>query len=179
MAIVRKAEIKDAKGIHDVHMRSICEQCSLDHSLEEIAVWGARPFNEKERINAIQNHHVWVVEEDSEILGFGHLMFSQREGKTYAHILGLYLTPEVSGIGIGGAIMRLMIAVAESANVQSIRLDSTLTARQFYRRVGFEEQSDVSTIEISGQPVRCVPMLMNLRPELVRQYSFTEEGLSL
>lgn len=162
MAIVRRAEVKDARGIHNAHMRSICEQCSLDHSLEEIAVWGTRPFNEQERINAIQNHNVWVVEEDQEILGYGHLMFSRKENKTFAHVMGLYLTPEVSGIGIGGSIIRLMIAVAEAANAESIRLDSTITARMFYRRIGFEEQSDISSITIAGQPIRCIPMQMDL-----------------
>lgn len=72
MAIIRRARLEDARGIHEAHMRSIQQICSKDHSPEEIRAWGGRPFQEVMRRYAISNHHVWVIEENEAICGYGH-----------------------------------------------------------------------------------------------------------
>lgn len=73
MRKVRRARPEDARGIHEAHMRSIREVCSQDHTEEEIRGWGFRPYREDQRINAIVNQHVWVVENSGKIEGYGHL----------------------------------------------------------------------------------------------------------
>ena len=78
MASVRRAKSEDAPGIHDAHMRSIREVWSKDHSEDEIRGWGNRPYREDQRLNAIKNQFVWVVDNNGKIEGYGHLEFIQR-----------------------------------------------------------------------------------------------------
>ncbi len=157
---IRKAKPEDAQGIHEAHMRSIREVCSKDHSSEEIQGWGNRPFREQDRINAINNHWVWVIDISGKIEGFGHFSLITKDENLYGHIMGLYLAPEALGKGYGVKIVQMMIAEAKEKNVKEINLESTLTALRFYQKMGFKKSGDQGTIELGGSKVRYIPMKM-------------------
>lgn len=160
MQVVRRAKLEDALGIHEAHMRSIREVCSQDHSPEEIRGWGNRPYLEDQRLNAIKNHCVWVVENSGKIEGYGHLVVNSEIAR--GHVMGLYLVPEANGKGLGGAIVREMVAEAKRLGVFEIGLESTLTAHGFYRKIGFADSGPQATIEIAGAKVRYIPMRLVL-----------------
>ncbi len=46
--------------------------------------------------------------------------------------------------------------------VKEITLEATLTAHAFYQKVGFEDSGDQTSVEISGQKIRCYPMKMRI-----------------
>jgi dipeptidase E len=158
ITIVRRAAVQDAEGIHRAHMKSIQEICSKDHTPEEIQGWGNRPYREDQRVAAIQNDFVWVVEDQSSIEGYGHLKISEKEGLKHAHIYGLYLTPKVTGRSFGKAIFEMMMDEVAEAGVNQVTLESTLTAQEFYRKMGFVNDGPEVRVEINGSPVRCYPM---------------------
>lgn len=143
-------------------MRSIQEICSKDHTPEEIRAWGHRPYSESQRINAIQNDHVWVVDDHGSIEGYGHLTIFEKDGVQQAYVMGLYLTSKVAGQSLGRKIMDLMMLKMKEAKVQKVILKSTLTARLFYRKLGFTETGPEKTVEIGGTPIRCYPKEMSL-----------------
>jgi uncharacterized cupin superfamily protein/ribosomal protein S18 acetylase RimI-like enzyme len=159
---VRKAMPKDAEAIHRAHMKSIQEICSKDHSSQEIQAWGHRPYREDQRVGSIKNDLVWVVEENGSIEGYGHLKIFEKDGLKRGHILGLYLTPNVVGKSLGKAIVDLMMEELKSAKVKQVSLEATITAQNFYRKVGFADDGPEMTVEISGTPIRCYPMKMEL-----------------
>ncbi|MBS1958916.1 MAG: GNAT family N-acetyltransferase [Bdellovibrionales bacterium] len=74
--VIRRARVEDARAIHEVHMRSIREVCSKDHTLAEIQAWGGREFDEAQRIDAIKNDYVWVVEREE---AFNHEDYPESE----------------------------------------------------------------------------------------------------
>lgn len=162
VTLVRRAAIQDAEAIHKAHMRSIQEICSKDHSPEEIQAWGHRPYREDQRIDAIKNDFVWVVEDHGTIEGYGHMKIVEKEGAKQAHLFGLYLTPKVAHQSFGKTIMDLMMKEIKAAKVTHITLESTLTARPFYRKVGFVESGPETTVEIRNTPIRCYPMKMDI-----------------
>jgi len=162
--MIRKAKIEDAEAIHDAHMLSIQSICSKDHSIEEINAWGMRPFNEIQRTSAIQNQNVWVVELDNKIEGYGHLRVYEKDGQKLAHIMGLYLTQKALGQGYGKQIFLLMLTEAKFQKVETINLESTLTAHTFYKKMGFIDSAPQMTVELGGAAIRCIPMKMDLRP---------------
>ncbi|MGZ3745390.1 MAG: GNAT family N-acetyltransferase [Pseudobdellovibrionaceae bacterium] len=162
MAYVRRARPEDAHGIHVAHMHSIQQICSQDHSEEEVRAWGNRPFREEQRLHAINNHLVWVIEQNNTIHGYGHLVIEERDGKKVGHVWGLYLTPEVKGQGLGHQIIELMLEEARHSDLDSIILESTITAYQFYKRIGFEDTGPQMKVEIAGVGVRCFPMELRL-----------------
>lgn len=162
MQTIRRAQPEDALGIHEAHMRSIREVCSKDHSQQEIQGWGNRPYREDQRVNAIMNQFVWVVDNSSKIEGYGHLSITSENGRTRAHVMGLYLVPEANGKGFGVTIAKEMITEARKQNAFEINLESTLTAHSFYKKIGFKDSGELATIELGGSKIRYIPMKMNL-----------------
>lgn len=160
--LVRRASIQDAQAIHRAHMTSIQELCSKDHTSHEIQAWGHRPYIEEQRLRAILHDLVWVVEDNGLIEGFGHLRISEKDGVKLGHILGLYLTPKVVGKSLGKAIFDLMVEEMTLAKVTRVSLEATITARGFYRKIGFSEKGPETSVDISGTPIRCYPMTMDL-----------------
>lgn len=160
--LVRRAAIQDSYALHQAHMKSIQEICSKDHSSQEIQAWGHRPYREDQRINSIKDDLVWVVEDKGSIEGYGHLKIFEKDGLKRGHIFGLYLTPKVVGRSLGKAIVDLMIEEMKSVNVKIVSLESSITARNFYRKAGFVDAGPETTVEIGGTPIRCYPMTMEL-----------------
>ncbi|HEX7675845.1 MAG TPA: GNAT family N-acetyltransferase [Bdellovibrio sp.] len=162
MPTVRRAKPEDALGIHEAHMRSIREVCSKDHSPEEIKGWGNRPYREDQRVNAIKNQFVWVVDNSGKIEGYGHLSIISDNGRIRAHVMGLYLVPEANGKGFGAAVAKEMLAEARRQNAFEINLESTLTAHSFYEKMGFVDSGELATIELGGSKIRYIPMKLML-----------------
>ena len=161
--ILRRANIEDAQGIHNAHMKSIQQICSKDHSFEEIKAWGSRPYDEAQRVHAIKNDLVFVVEHTEDIEGYFHLRIFERDGIKCATISGLYLTPKAVGQSMGKAFVKIMMEEVYSANIKIVTLESTITAHNFYRKVGFIDDGPESTVKINGTPVRCYPMRWELK----------------
>ena len=160
--LIRRASLQDAEAIHVAHMKSIQDICSKDHTPEEIQAWGHRPYKEDQRKGSIKNDSVWVVEDHGNIQGYGHFKAFEKDGIQIGHIYGLYLTPIVLGKKLGRSIVELMINEAKAVKAREITLEATLTAHDFYLKMGFEDNGPQMTVEISGHKIRCHPMKMNL-----------------
>lgn len=161
-AIIRKAQKKDAEGIHAAHMKSIREVCVKDHGTEEIKGWGFRKYDEKHRLETIGRDPMWVVESDGSIEGYAHLRLYEEEGEKRAHMWALYLTPKVIGKGLGFKLANLMLEQARLFGADKITLQSTLTGHEFYKKIGFKDVGPIQLEEINGYPVRSYPMEMDL-----------------
>lgn len=160
--MVRNARLEDALGIHNAHMHSIQTLCAKDYAPEQIEAWGGRPFVEAQRVAAIQNHDVWVVELEGKIEGYGHLRIYDHEGVMMGHIMALYLTPKVVGKNLGREICDLMVEEARRRNVKRINLESTLTSHGFYEKMGFCDGGDLIQVTLAGTCLACHPMYMDL-----------------
>ena len=133
-----------------------------NHSAEEIKGWGHRPYREETRVFAIRHDFVWVVEKDQNIEGYAHFRVEDKPGVKKASVFGFYLTAAVAGHGIGKKIFAEMLAEMKNQQIRFIELESTLTARNFYHRLGFADTGPETKTEINGSLVRCFPMKMEL-----------------
>lgn len=159
---IRRALEFDAEEIHEAHMHSIRSVCSRDHSPREISAWAGRALNTARWIYSIQNEDVWVVDIESKVEGFAHLRIQERESVLQAHVDGLYLTPRALGQGFGRELTAMMIERAREAKVESILLESTLTAHDFYLKMGFQDAGPLTHVQIGGEAIRCYPMFLAL-----------------
>lgn len=159
--LIRVARPGDEQAIHDAHMRSIREICAKDHGEEEVRGWGNRPLGERWTV-PIREGYVWVVEYEGKVHGHGYISINDKEGRVSAYIGGLYLTPEVLHQGLGAELTRLMLVKARELRAKSVTLHSTITAHEFYRRMGFLDSGPMEVEEVGGYPVRCFPMLIRL-----------------
>ena len=150
---IRLAVPGEEAAIHEAHMRSIREICVKKHGAEEVKGWGHRELGTR-WVNDVKANNVWVVEIACKIEGVGN--FVLREGHAYLQVL--YLTPVASGRGIGDELMKILLQKMRDSGVPLIRLNSTLTAFNFYQRHGFKRTGPDQQDMIAGHPVTSIPM---------------------
>jgi GNAT superfamily N-acetyltransferase len=161
---IREARPGDESAIHKAHMRSIREICVKDHGQDEVRGWGNRPMGDR-WTNAIKEGYVWVVEKDGNIYGHAYIRIFRENNEEKAHIHGLYLTPEVLHQGFGFQLAGMMLEKARSAGAKRVTVESSITAYNFYRRIGFNDRSPMKIYEIGGSFVRGFPMTFDLCPQ--------------
>jgi GNAT superfamily N-acetyltransferase len=154
--IIRRARAEDAEAIHRAHMRSIQQVCRNEYTPEQIGAWGGRPYVAEHRLKAIREDSVWVVEFLGEIAGFGQMMRTESPG--VGEVMALYLTPEALGKGAGKRILFLMEERARELGWAELKLGASLTAREFYRRQGYELDGDPRELAIGGVGIPYIPM---------------------
>lgn len=158
---IRKARPGDEAEIHEAHMRSIREICVKDHGEDEIKGWGNRELGDR-WVEAIKNDFVKVIEFNSKVHGVAYFKVVESETGPFGYIHALYFTPEVTGKGFARELMDEMIEEAKRLELDNIKLGSSITAYNFYKRFGFVPDGDKQMASIGGHPVTCFPMILHL-----------------
>jgi GNAT superfamily N-acetyltransferase len=158
-SFIREAKLGDEQAIHEAHMRSIREICVKDHGEDEIRGWGNRTLDNR-WTNPIKDGYVWVVENGGNIFGHAYIRIFQENIETKAHIHGLYLIPEVLHQGFGFQLAKMILEKARNAGAKSVTLESSITAYNFYKRLGFTDSGPMKFYEIGGSSVRGFPMIL-------------------
>lgn len=152
---IRPAKHEDAEDIIKVHVTSIRTICSKDYSPMQIQAWAGRKFRPELWKHTIDRDFVWIVENNLQILGFGHLaIMSEQIGE----IMGLYFIPPALGQGLGKKMFKTMLDVAQEHKLLKLSLYSTITAKSFYQMLGFFQSAGDDTIEMQGIAIPCFPM---------------------
>ncbi len=97
----------------------------------------------------IERGDMFVVEEDGRVVGFGEAVPGV--------IIAVYVDPAATARGVGSAIVRHALDIAQPGGRGPVRLQSTLNAARFYERFGFRE-IDRSTVRRGGIAVPVVLM---------------------
>jgi len=160
--MIRRAAHADAQGIINSHIRSIREICSKDYSPQEIEAWAGRDFKVERWHATIDRDFVWVIDIGGKVSGFGHIALKD-DGSAYLH--GLYFSPEAKGLGFGKKLFEEMLKVVREKKISKIRLHSTITAKAFYKHLGFQESEGECGIDMQGIRVPCFPMELKIIPE--------------
>lgn len=133
MAAVRKAEPRDTQAAVEVLRRSITELCTLDHhgDAATLAQWLANKTT-RDFLSwlAAEDNFCVVAEANDQIMGVGLL---HRGGEVRL----CYLAPGAQGQGLGKAILGALEEKAREWGLRKLHLESTVSARPFYERVGY------------------------------------------
>ena len=133
---VRKAEPKDAEAATAVLRRSITELCTLDHhgDVDTLAKWLANKTT-RDFLSwlAAEDNFCVVAEANDRIMGVGLL---HRSGEVRL----CYLAPGAQGRGSGKAILGALEEKAREWGLRKLHLESTVSARPFYERVGYRSR---------------------------------------
>jgi len=132
---VRKASQSDAREICDLLHKSIKDGCIHDHDNDEktIAAWlkNKIPENVMHWITDAENYAV-IAEQNGKITGMG--MITVR-----GEINLCYVLPGFFHQGIGKELLHAMEDWAKQHGINEILLNSTKTAREFYKRNRYAE----------------------------------------
>jgi len=128
---IRKANAEDADQACQVVRRSIAELCQADHQgdAHTLTLWLANKTAESMRRWITQNH-VFVATEGKTILGVGAIRSS-------GEIMLNYVSPDARLRGVSKALVARLEAQASESGADVVTLQSSATARQFYRCAGY------------------------------------------
>ena len=106
----------------------------------------------------ISNNHVYVAEQDGEILGFYALCVSDSN----AELEHMWVTPAYIGTGIGKELFLDAMDRAARMNVDAVELTADPNAAGFYKRMG-ATQIGATDSEIEGQPRQLPRMKVDVK----------------
>ena len=78
----------------------------------------------------IREMEIWVVELNRRVVGWGAIRGDRLEG--------LYMDPDLSGQGIGTALLTRLEGLMRERDMVAIRTEATLNAEDFYLRRGYQ-----------------------------------------
>lgn len=131
---IRPANAADAAAICDVIRQSIAGCCKADHQGDPAVIerWLAnKTVDNVEKWLAVPASMALVAEEAGRMLGA--VLLSGDE------LALCYVVPHALHKGVGKSLLRAAEAAALARGIEVLHLNSTRTARRFYRRNGFLE----------------------------------------
>ena len=150
--VIRRATRDDAAQACQVLVRSIREICAKDYGYDEaiLTPWCANKTVENVTAWIASPDHYFPVAEVSPLGIVGVGLLSVATGQ----IALCYLVPEVLHQGVGKRLLTAMEAHAKTAGHPQVTLISSITARPFYLRNGYQANGAPTTAsQIAGFPM--------------------------
>ncbi len=148
---VQPATAADAMDACHVIRRSIIECCHDDHRGDDAVLQGWLRNKTPEfvrRVIATPNTCAVVARVGGQLVGFGSVLAS-------GEVTLLYVVPAVRFTGVGKALLAALEDHAIRTGVETLRVQSTRTARAFYLRNGFlAEGPPVLAFGMEALPLR-------------------------
>jgi len=146
-----KAEASDARAISTLALET-CEQFLFGSTNEE----GRQTLHELYKPSSVRKQ---ILANDRFVLGFHdeELVAAAAMRRTDNHVYLFFVTGHLHGHGLGRKLMRTLISGIDKEG--SIKLNSSIYAVEFYKRLGFEATGSVST----AKGVEFLPMKLTLR----------------
>lgn len=115
----------------------------------------------------LASHAFWGAWQHAELYGFVGLEREQRaKNRHKATVMGLYVAPEVAGLGVGRALLGALIAHARANGLESLVLtvtDDNQRARHLYEHAGFRSFGiEPDAIRVAGRSYAKNHMHLNL-----------------
>lgn len=126
---IREYRESDAEEVAEVLRRSIREVAAEDYSEEEVAVWSDTDADDWD---LEEEEERYVAVEEGNIVGFSGY---SREDKD---LTATYVHPDWTGKGIGSRLLDKVEEEARKDGLDRLTCKSTVTARDFYERNGWE-----------------------------------------
>ncbi len=155
--IIKKAVAADAEGIHSMHMASIRQLCSSDYTSEQIAAWTSTPTPEGYVYSMQSGERMFVAVENGQVIGYSAIRRDE--------ICAMFVHPDHVGRGVGKSLLRRAEREAFKKGFREAHLSSTLTAIQFYKKLGWIAAKKPTYQLRRGCKLPCISMKKRLLHE--------------
>ncbi len=126
---LRRSTLADCPELARLHRATIRSINAKDYPAEIIEEWSANTSAAKFR-NSFDHVIRYVVEENNHIIGFGDIL------KKDGNLGGIYVHKDWIGKGVGGMLMKQLIADAKKLGATEWIFDASTTAKSFYEAKG-------------------------------------------
>ena len=134
---IAKARGEHIKEINQLIIRSIIEICVADHKHQYVLIqdWISNK-TPKNIATWVSNNYAYIaISKSHTVVGF--IMMSKK-----GEILLNYILPGYVKMGIGKALLNKLIQVAKRSKIKELTVNSTITAKPFYRKNDFIQLID-------------------------------------
>ena len=152
MLTIRRARQEDCQSIGNVHSAAVSGIRTDLYTPEEIQAW-AVPKKPESYEEYIHSREFFVADEGEVIVGFGVL------NPENTVVEPVYVSPLAGRRGIGLALLRKLEERARALGLGVLRLNASLNAVPFYKRVGYVAQEESKYRLSTGVEIACVPMV--------------------
>lgn len=134
---VRVATPEDAEALPDLHSDAVEAFGPDSYDTEQVAYWASRGERSADDYPVHEpGEHFTVCVRNDEVAGFGHL--AVQAGAVHA----VYVHPEHARSGVGSALLAELEGFARASGVESLDLQSSLNAVEFYEQAGYDRLGD-------------------------------------
>lgn len=131
---IRPARASDAPAISRVIISALRVSNARDYA-PEVIERVEQSFSVERVAHLIDTRQVLVAERNRQLLGTASL-----DGEV---VRTVFIDPPMQGQGIGRLLMLAITRIAREQGIAELLVPSSLTARGFYQRLGFELQREV------------------------------------
>lgn len=153
---IRRAIETDLPAIRETHLASIRGLCAGTYSPKQIEKWTSNRELDRYAPLVTPRFHCLVAVDDTALGGFGTLDLEKSE------ISSLFVRPDYAGAGLAGSLMRQLESAAREHGLQALSLESTVNARAFYLKHGFQVLAPVVKRFSNGLEIDCFQMQKQL-----------------
>jgi putative acetyltransferase len=128
---IRKATEKDLDVILDLFESTILQVSAKDYSPAQVTAWAGGVRKRDKWKQKIREQYFLLVFVDKQPAGFASI-------SPAGYLDFLYVSKDFQRQGIAKALYRELETFAKSKHLSSIETDASITARPFFKKLGFE-----------------------------------------
>lgn len=152
MIKLRPYSPSDLNELYQLFYDTVHRVNSRDYNPQQIAVWAPRePL--QSLVGELESNFTRIATLDDQIVGFVELT-------PHGLVKGLFTHHQMQGRGVGKLLLEAVIDEAKRTGIKELYLESSLTARSFYEKMGFVVKEE-KTKDLRGE--RFDIITMNLR----------------
>ena len=151
MIELRAFRTGDEPALRAVFASAIHEVASRDYSQLQVDAWAPREYDADAWARRMQGIAPFVALVDGRIAGYADL-------QPGGYIDHFFVAADAGGQGVGGALMRRLLARADELGVAELTSEVSVTAQPFFAHFGFEVVEhrvvDVRGVEMRNAAMR-------------------------
>ncbi|NJK60285.1 MAG: GNAT family N-acetyltransferase [Oscillatoriales cyanobacterium SM2_1_8] len=127
---IRLFEARDAEQIAQLFHETVRKVNVRDYSSNQVRAWAPDDIHFRDWVEVCSNRFTYVADDEGVIAGFGEL-------EPNGHIDCFYCHKTYQRCGVGRQIYRAIEAKAVELSVSRLFIESSITAKPFFQRMGF------------------------------------------
>ena len=149
---IRRAVEADLPAIREANLASTRGLCADAYTPEQIEKWTSGRELDRYAPLVTPRFHCLVAVDDAVIGGFGTVDLEKSE------ISSLFVRPDYAGAGLAGSLLQQLEDISRERGLQALSLESTVNARGFYLKHGFQVLAPVIKRFSNGLEIDCFQM---------------------
>ena len=154
MIALREFRPGDAPALRAVFESAVRGVAIRDYTPEQVDAWAPRMHDAADWAEHMQDLAPFVAQREGEIVGYADL---QPDG----YVDHFFVSAAAGGQGVGGALMRRLLARADELGLPELTSNVSLTAQPFFAHYGFEIVEH-RVVDIGGVALRNAAMRKTL-----------------